>query len=238
MPNHCNIGKAYHCYDNPSIRRQRKSWLKHKIPSSRALASTWQTGEYALVYGNSISLGMSNHSRRFLDIAVGWSGKNHDAHVFRNSAVCEVMDARVFIPCHPTMMIPPFIVADGAYLLRSWLMNVSGGISDRRCMLFDCRVSQARNVMECAFGCLKSWWRCLSLCLTMSLQNVVTTITACVILNNISKESHNSILSNTEPEVVNLPNPLAPDNEPHKRSGRVGEAVHDALADVMFEVWT
>ncbi|XP_062980919.1 uncharacterized protein LOC134397858 [Elgaria multicarinata webbii] len=63
--------------------------------------------------------GTCDHKGRFINVEIGWSGKNHDAYVFANSGLCETMDAGVFVPTHPTIRLasacpPPGCVPGGA----------------------------------------------------------------------------------------------------------------------------
>lgn len=77
------------------------------------------------------------------------------------------MVARLLVPENPIMTdsvvsVPPLIIADGAYPLRAWLMKPFGGEGDRRRTNFGYHLSRAHNVIEYAFGRLKSCWRWLS----------------------------------------------------------------------------
>ncbi|XP_062977724.1 L-amino-acid oxidase-like [Elgaria multicarinata webbii] len=134
--------------------------------------------------------GDTDHTGCFTHIKVGWSGRNHDAHVFCNSSLFEAMDAGVFCPSIDVWRIgdvevPPFIVAVRAYPLRKWLMKPYGGNLDPQQAHFNYCLSRARNVVERAFGRLKSRWRCLSGQLEVAEENVPSVITACTILHNI-----------------------------------------------------
>ncbi|XP_062972923.1 uncharacterized protein LOC134392483 [Elgaria multicarinata webbii] len=125
--------------------------------------------------------GTTDHTGRFTHIDVGWSGRNHNAHVFRNSSLFEAMDAGLFCPSNEVWrigdVVPPFIVADGAYPLRKWLMKPYGGNLEPPQAHFNYCLSHARNVVERAFGRLKSRWRCLSSRLEVAEENVPSVIT-------------------------------------------------------------
>lgn len=117
------------------------------------------------------------------------------------------MDASPFLPGNLTINlsgvhIPPITVAEAIYTLQ----NLFGGHGVRRCCLFDRKLSAERNVVECTFGRLKAMCRCLTACLAVGIQNVVTVIMACVMLHIICKEKKHAVLSNelSEP-VVELP---------------------------------
>lgn len=89
-----------------------------------------------------------------------------------------------------------------------WPMKPFGGHGDRRRCLFDRKLSSARMVVECTFGCLKLGWRCLTAHLPIGIQNVVPVISlACVIVHNVCKKGH-TLLSNEVPEEgLKLPYP-------------------------------
>ncbi|XP_062972102.1 uncharacterized protein LOC134392052 [Elgaria multicarinata webbii] len=155
-------------------------------------------------YYSMILQGTMDHTGRFTHIDVGWSGRDHDAHVFRNSSVFEAMDAGVFCPSNEVWRIgdvevPPFIVADGAYPLQKWLMKPYGGNVEPPQAHFNYCLSRARNVVERAFGRLKSRWRCLSGRLEVAEENVPSVITACIILHNICEARGYAIINRDGP---------------------------------------
>ncbi|XP_054842101.1 uncharacterized protein LOC129334205 [Eublepharis macularius] len=183
--------------------------------------------------------GTVDHSGRFINAEVGWSGRTRGAFVFCNSTLCTAMDAGVFVPGNPTIeingvQVPALMVADGAYPIRKWLMKPFGKNGDRRQQMFDHALCRARSVVECAFGRLKARWRCLTMRLPVFEENIATVITACVILHNICEEKGHGIL-------VDLcdPAPPIPNNEEdyyrndncHKEEGK---CVRNAVADFML----
>ncbi|XP_054845619.1 uncharacterized protein LOC129336516 [Eublepharis macularius] len=138
--------------------------------------------------------GTVDHTGRFLDVEIGWSGKNHDAFVFKNSCICAAMDNGSFVPGNPTLNIngvsvPPLILSDGAYPMRPWLMKPYGKLAvSSREQNFDRCLSRCRNQVEKSFGRLKGRWQCLLQRLKAREENLVSIITACVILHNICEE--------------------------------------------------
>ena len=82
--------------------------------------------------------------------------------------------------------VPPYIIGDAAYPLKTWLMKPFPGrglSEDRR--NYNYRISRARMVVENAFGRLKGRWRRLLKRCDMTLDKVPTMIAACCILHNI-----------------------------------------------------
>ncbi|XP_048345239.1 putative nuclease HARBI1 [Sphaerodactylus townsendi] len=150
-------------------------------------------------YSSILLQGTVDHTGRFINVEMGWTGRNHDAFVFCNSALCTAMDAGAYVPGNPTLhlegvSVPALIVADGAYPVRRWLMTPFGQGLDRRERNFDDALCRAHSVVEGAFGRLKARWRRLSLPLNGYQKNVTATARACVILHNICEEKGHAIL--------------------------------------------
>ncbi|XP_054849635.1 uncharacterized protein LOC129339053 [Eublepharis macularius] len=157
-------------------------------------------------YGNRKSFssillqGTVDHRGRFIDAEIGWSGRNHDAFVFSHSAICVAMDSGSFVPGNPTICVdgvhvPPLVLADGAYPMRRWLLKPFGRYAESEAHRnFDRCLSRARNRVECAFGRLKARFRCLSHRLQAREKNVVSIVTACVVLHNLCEDRGHEIL--------------------------------------------
>ncbi|XP_054841812.1 uncharacterized protein LOC129333895 [Eublepharis macularius] len=185
--------------------------------------------------------GTVDHRGRFVDVEIGWSGRNHDAFVFRNSHLCAAMDAGAFIPGNPTLnlqgiSVPPIIISDGAYPLRRWLMKpygTSAGSAAHR--HFDKVLCRARNTVERCFGRLKSRWRCLAARLNCREENVVTVVSACVILHNICEaRGHPVSCENGDLRHVPVPQEEEEGLENDRDHLEEGKAVRDALAEFMY----
>lgn len=173
-----------------------------------------------------------------IDIELGWTGKNHDAHVFINSALCKAMDAGVFVPTNPTItisrvQIPLLIVTDAAYPLRTWPMKLFGGQRDRRCTGCDKTLSSVRTVVECAFGRLKARCMCLIAWLPIAIQNVFSVVWQPVWY--ICEEKLRTVLHEMpREEAIEIPDPPFQDVFVCSRILREGDAVRNALADFFF----
>uniref|UniRef100_K7F5R2 DDE Tnp4 domain-containing protein n=1 Tax=Pelodiscus sinensis TaxID=13735 RepID=K7F5R2_PELSI len=68
-----------------------------------------------------------NHRGLFTDIFVGWSGRAHDARIFRNSSLYRKLESGTFFPQRDfrvgDVQMALCIVRDAAYPLMPWLMK-------------------------------------------------------------------------------------------------------------------
>ncbi|XP_054830360.1 uncharacterized protein LOC129326222 [Eublepharis macularius] len=188
-------------------------------------------------YSSILLQGTVDHRGRFVDAEVGWSGKNHDAFVFAHSALCSAMDSGALIPNNHDMVldgirIPPVILADGAYPMRRWLMKPYGRTTTTPAQRnFDRQLARCRNVVERSFGRLKSRWRCLSHRLQIREQNVISVVTACVVLHNLCESKGHPIVGGGEcPSPVLLSQQEERDFNGNTRHLAEGKMVRDALA--------
>uniref|UniRef100_A0A8C8RH98 Putative nuclease HARBI1 n=1 Tax=Pelusios castaneus TaxID=367368 RepID=A0A8C8RH98_9SAUR len=122
-------------------------------------------------YFSMVLQALVDHRGRFTDINAGWSGKVHDARIFRNSGLFRRLQA--------------VILGDPAYPLMPWLMKPFTGKLDPAKEPFNYRLSRCRMVVECAFGRLKARWRSLYGRLDLNEDNIPTVISACCVLHNI-----------------------------------------------------
>lgn len=124
----------------------------------------------------------SNH--KFIDICAGYPGSVHDTRVMYNSPLYYrrlYPPAGYFLlgdsgyPCsiHPIAIITPFKETDRQPLTRQQKK-------------FNNLHSKARNVVECAFGQMKTRWKSIfNKDLELRIDNCVRVIVACCILHNI-----------------------------------------------------
>ena len=103
----------------------------------------------------------------FRNINVCWPGRVHDARVLVNSRLYQMAETGTLVPNISrninNVQIPPIILGDSAYPLKSWLMRPfkSTGNLTREQKKFNRVLSKTRIVVEHCFGRLKGRWRCL-----------------------------------------------------------------------------
>ncbi|XP_025060606.1 protein ANTAGONIST OF LIKE HETEROCHROMATIN PROTEIN 1-like [Alligator sinensis] len=134
--------------------------------------------------------GLVDHCGRFTHITAGWSGKMHDARVFRNSSLVPLMRRGDFAGDASSIeingvTIPPLIIGNPAYPLLPWLMKPFIGYLDPRKELFNHRLSNCWLMVEHAFGRLRARWRALNVRLDASERYLSSMVVACCILHNI-----------------------------------------------------
>ncbi|XP_075794479.1 uncharacterized protein LOC142830830 [Pelodiscus sinensis] len=101
-------------------------------------------------YFSVILQAVCDHRGQFTDINVGWSGKAHDARVYRNSSVCQRLQAGTFFPDRHIRVgdvdMPVCLVGDAAYPLQPWLMMPYTGHLNPSRQAFNARLTRARIV--------------------------------------------------------------------------------------------
>ena len=184
--------------------------------------------------------GTTDHRGRFIDVETGWSGKNHDAYIFANSALCETMDAEAFVPDQPTIrlggqQIPPLVLGDCAYPLRPWLMRPYGGALTAQQAHFNRCHTRARIVVEQAFGRLKARWRAIGARLEMAEENVPSVVAACCILHNICETKGHVLEGDIPPHnAIELATLGAPRVNRDAERNQGGNDVRNAVAGYLW----
>ena len=103
--------------------------------------------------------------------------------------------AAVYPPgCDQLPSIPYFIVGDGIFALKPWLMRPYPGsnISEER-SIFNYRLSRARRVIENCLGILVARWRISLSPIQASVQTVVQITQAAVCLHNYLRQTEPAI---------------------------------------------
>ncbi|XP_053904772.1 uncharacterized protein LOC128848703 isoform X6 [Malaclemys terrapin pileata] len=175
-----------------------------------------------------------DHKGHFSNINVGWPGKVHDAHVFRNSGLFQKLEEGTFFPDQKITVgdveIPIIILGDPAYPLMPWLMKPYTGSLDSSQDLFNYRLSKCRMVVECAFGRLKARWRSLLTRSDLSEKNIPIVIAACCALHNICESKGETFMAGWEVEAKRLAADYAqPDTRAVRRVQQGAVRIREAL---------
>ncbi|XP_075786847.1 uncharacterized protein LOC142829677 [Pelodiscus sinensis] len=145
---------------HPGIRRPRLPQLWGAIDGTHIpiRAPEHQASRYVnrKGYFSMILQALCDHRGQFTDINVGWSGKAYDARVYRNSSVCQRLQAGTFFPDRHIRVgdvdMPVCLVGDAAYPLQLWLMKPYTGHFNPSRQAFNARLTRAHIVVEGAFG--------------------------------------------------------------------------------------
>ena len=138
--------------------------------------------------------GVADASFKFLDVSTGYPGSIHDARILRLSKLQREIDQSTWLNAPSKGIggaeVGPLLVGDSAYPLSVWLMKPfkqTPTLTESQ-LRFNRALSQARVVIEQAFGIFKGRWRCLYKPLEEKTSRVPTTIMACCALHNICIE--------------------------------------------------
>ena len=136
-----------------------------------------------------VLMGMVDSHYRFVWGSCGYPGNSHDAVIFRSTDLwSSIQDG--FIPLIGKTVgdvtVPPLIVGDSAFPLRTWLMKpFTNAVLTPQQHYFNYRLSRARMVTEGAYGQLKGRWRVLLWKSESNRDHVRTATLACMVLHNI-----------------------------------------------------
>ncbi|KAJ7332350.1 hypothetical protein JRQ81_014530 [Phrynocephalus forsythii] len=152
------------------------------------------------------------------------------------------MEAGTLIPGNPMFQyrgVPSTTDFGGrAYPLCNWLMKPYAVLRNEMERHYNKVFNRTRNIVECAFGCLKARFRRLSVCMEAHIQNVNSIIASAVILHNIcEKKKH--FIPDEDKELQNTSTTAevdVPDLEPTRgtRERMEAEAIRTAIADYLF----
>lgn len=133
-------------------------------------------------------------------------------------------------------LVRPFIIADNAYPLRTYMLKAFNAREEREKTAFDKRLASGRVRIENSFAILKNRWQILHN-LNVSVASAAQVVTACCVLHNICQvwgESDVEFVGEDRFTNLNVDRRQerdAPENE--TRARREGEVVRD----VIFRDW-
>ncbi|KAL2087194.1 hypothetical protein ACEWY4_018253 [Coilia grayii] len=122
-----------------------------------------------------------DHTAKFIDVCVGYTGSVHDSRVLKNS------------PLYLERKYPPpgyFLIGDGGYPCLYYPITLMTPyrqpLRNQLQAAYNSRLTKARVVVERAFGILKTRWRAIFLkALEVDIRYVPEVILCCTILHNI-----------------------------------------------------
>ncbi|XP_071653255.1 putative nuclease HARBI1 [Temnothorax longispinosus] len=144
-------------------------------------------------------LAISDAKYRFIIVDIGGEGRQSDGGIFRNSLIRNYFEnALLKLPNPKSVQIdgpvlPYVLLADEAFPLTNFMMRPyprSGRLNLPQ-KVFNYRLSQARRVVENAFGILAQRWRIYRKPIISSVANVKKIVQATIVL-------HNFIINNGE----------------------------------------
>nr|XP_048685785.1 uncharacterized protein LOC125626624 [Caretta caretta]XP_048685786.1 uncharacterized protein LOC125626624 [Caretta caretta] len=185
-------------------------------------------------YFSMVLQALVDHKGCFTDINMGWPGKVHDAHIFRNSGLFEQLQEGTYFPDQKITVgdveMPIVILGDPAYPLMPWLMKLYAGTPDSSKEQFNYRLSKCTMVVECALGHLKARWRSLLTRLDLSTTNIPIVIAACCVLHDICESKGETFMAGWEVETTRLvANFAQPDNRAIRRAQQGVLHIREAL---------
>lgn len=138
--------------------------------------------------GHSIILqGVCDHRMQFTNIYIGLPGRMHDARVFRNSPLCEMLNNNILPPNQ-------HLLGDSAYPLSKYLLTPfkDNGHLNAEQINYNESLSSIRSTIERAFGLLKGKFRRLKYLDIKDLELTNNIIAASCVLHNFLIQ-HNDI---------------------------------------------
>ena len=126
-------------------------------------------------------------------------GSNNDSGVLKNCEIGKNFESGcINLPSPETVEgcnfdpLPYFMVGDEIFPLKTWLMRPYPGKLTEEQRVFNYRQSQARRVIENAFGILVSRWRIFNTPIHASVENVESYVRAAIVLHNYLRQTENA----------------------------------------------
>ena len=112
-----------------------------------------------------VLMALVDSNYRFIWGSCGFPGNSNDSVIFQSTNLWNSIQEEMLPNVGKQVgkvNIPPLIIADSAFPLRTWLMKpYTDAVLSPQQKYFNYRLSRARVVTECAYGQLKGRWRVL-----------------------------------------------------------------------------
>ncbi|XP_049522640.1 putative nuclease HARBI1 [Dermacentor silvarum] len=155
-----------------------------------------------------ILLALVDHRYRFRYIRVGSPGRCHDASVYADSELKNLVESAHFKTPHAIIegtSVAPVILCDQAFPLTQNLMKPYANPQDGTPQqVFNYNLSRTRRIVENAFGRMKARFRFVAKRTECRLPNSRKAIRACCILHNICEEFRDNVEQPWEQEAQQL----------------------------------
>jgi len=168
-----------------------------------------------------------NAEEMFTSISAEWPGSVHDSRILRNSSLCEAMKR-----------VPDgVILGDSGYGITPWLLTPFDKPATEIEVNFNQVYAKERVIIERCFGQLKRRFPILGYKVRTSLDTVLSIITCCAVLHNVSKhlkddENFPNIEQHDDPTNDEAPPDLI---EPTPRRIRsLGQEKRNRIANIIF----
>ena len=142
-------------------------------------------------------VGLVDGEYKFRWVDAGTEGSCSDGQIFNASQLKRrVEDGRIGFPDPAPITqggadVPYFILVDGAFALKTWLMKPYGRrMLTREERIANYRISRGRRVVENAFGILVSRFRVLRTTIELPPATVREVVFTCVVLHNILRSQY------------------------------------------------
>ena len=155
---------------------------------------------------------------RFIWASLGAPGNTHDSTLFQSTTWSNIVGGDILSEAaaktNDDIVIPPLILGDGAFPMRSFLLKPYGDavLSDKK-RYFHYRASRGRMVTEGAFGKLKGRWRILSRKCESQKETVKKMGLACLVLHNLCIDLGDMMPRNWDMTIDHATNNRRPQNE-------------------------
>ena len=136
-----------------------------------------------------VLMALVDSNYRFIWGSCGFPGNSHDSVIFQSTNLWNSIQEGMLPNVGKQVgkvNIPPLIIADSAFPLRTWLMKpYTDAVLSPQQKYFNYRLSRARMITECAYGQLKGRWKVLYKKNESDKEQVRITVLACMVLHNV-----------------------------------------------------